>query len=430
MKLSSTISITIAAILGSICIGWLSSYQPKPLVFIALMVIGLVVLTQIRDLWLIFFTIGIHFDDLFVDLGFAKVGYGDFVLALLLFYWLLWRFNGRSPLQTAEKWPLLIIYLIGVGLSWQQGPTPHLETGQYIRHCSYLLGYFALTDLIRERRQIHVFVWCTLLVVCVHVIIALFFFNESLRLQGLPGQPNIFGGLIGPGALIAILLSSSSLFKPALRLALLLAGLVICTALILTVSRGAQLAFVLTILWSFRTQWKRIFTIGFLSLIILQLILIAYPDRLDYFFNRWDLKDGSVTDRQSILLNGLQAIFKYPFFGIGFGQFDKLGEVISLDKGHGRASHNNYLGSLATLGIPTASILFYFILYQARRLWRLSDLKVEKDRVYIGILQALFIFQSVTLVFRGGRRMISWSFLAMYSIAVIIYHRSARQSPQ
>ena len=420
--------ITAFALFMSLMLGWASANYALSILAVGTLITGGFVITRVRDLWLFLFTIGIHFDDLFIDVGFSKVGYGDFALIVLVAYWILWRYSDSGPIQLPSKWSFVILYVIGVGLSWQQGPTPRAVTGLFIRNSLYVLGYFALVDLLRATRQVKTFIWITFAVTLIHVVIGLFFLERLTRLEGLSGQPNIFGGLIGPGALIAIIASASPFIRLPSRVALGLSGLFIAVGLLLTVSRGAQIAFISAILWTYRKRWRGILTAGVLIGVILQVILILDPTRLDYFFTRWQFDEGSIGGRRDILFNAINIIFEKPFFGIGFAQFMQLDTVMSLDAGHGRASHNHYLGEFATIGLPTALILFSFIIHQGRQLWRLSHLADQRSQLYVKILQALFIFQSVTLIFRGGRRMIEWAFLAVYTATAIIYHQQPQSS--
>ena len=152
---------------------------------------------------------------------------------------------------------------------------------------------------------------------------------------------------------------------------------------------------------------------------------------------------------------------------------------MQIDAGHGRASHNHYLGEFATIGIPSALALFAFIMLQGRLLWRTSvrirsklltasshalspqqslyalridhkrasqqdddahnqERNLQRDQardralsqMYLIVLQGLMIFQSVALIFRGGRRMIEWSFLAVYTAAVLIYRHPSSTDEQ
>ena len=100
-----------------------------------------------------------------------------------------------------------------------------------------------------------------------------------------------------------------------------------------------------------------------------------------------------------------------------------LQDVMNIDSVHGRASHNHYLGEAATLGLPTVLMLFSFIAYQGKKLLQLDQLVEHRAKLTILVLQSLFIFQSVALIFRGGRRMIEWTFLAVYTATLIIYHK-------
>lgn len=417
------------ALLMSIAVGWLSTGSPLPILMLAVVIVSSFLITHLSSLWLVIFTICIHFDDLFVPLGFAKIGYGDFALALLLAYWPTWRFNRSVSLQIPKAWPFLILYLIGVGLSWLQGPAPETVTGLYVRQCLYIAGFFMLVDLIRTERQLHLFLWMILFSCVVHVLVGFYLDGDSRRFVGLVGQPNSFAGLIGPGALIALSMNSVPHFKRWIRLMFSILGGLVLFGLILTVSRGAQVAFTIALLWSFRHRKREIIIGAILLGLVFGLIIILHPDRLEYFFLRWQLEDASVHDRQAILQNALRTIYEYPFFGFGFAQFRLLEDFIQMDHGHDRASHNYYMGELATLGIPTVLMLYVFILQQTKNLFRLDRIIHLKDRAYIITLQSLLIFQSITLIFRGGRRMIEWSFLAIYSAAVIIYYKKYEADP-
>ena len=449
--------------MGSLLVGWGATSRPLPLIALMIGLVGAVFLTRFKHLWLILFTLGVHFDDLFIPLGFAKVGYGDFALALMLGYWGLWRLYQVRPARLPDGWPLVIIYAIGVGISWQLGPSPQAITGLFVRNCLYVFGYFALVDLLTEERQILVFLLTALSAVFLHTIIALALDNPSARVDGLVGQPNIFGGLIGPGAIIAFTFASHPHMRRWIKAILVSVGALISFVLILTVSRGAQLAFACALLWIYRSRWRSIGAVLLIGLLVFQLILILDPDRFGYFLERWALEDGSVSTRQGLIYNALRVINEYPFFGVGFAQFTMLEEVMQIDAGHGRASHNHYLGELATIGIPSALSLFTFIVLQGRSLWRTSA-KVTAQRLaheshrsssltrvydqvdtqrklnqrdhrmrsrdrafsqmYLLVLQGLMIFQSVALIFRGGRRMIEWSFLALYTAAILIYRHA------
>jgi O-antigen ligase len=440
---------------------------------------GAIFLMRFSALWLVLFTLGIHFDDLFVPLGFAKVGYGDFALLLMLGYWVLWRLHSKSPMRLPDGWPLVIIYAIGVGISWLLGPSPQAMTGLFIRNCLYVIGYFALVDLLTKERQILIFLLTTLGAVLAHSVIALALDNPNARVDGLVGQPNIFGGLIGPGAIIAFSLASSQQTRRWMKVLLVVVGTLISLVLILTVSRGAQVAFACATLWIYRRKWRSVVAVLVVAVIVFQLILIIDPDRFGYFLERWELEDGSVSTRQGLIVNALRVINEYPFFGVGFAQFTLIEDVMQIDAGHGRASHNHYLGEFATIGIPSALALFAFIMLQGRLLWR-TNLRIGSERIlastdsrsphsskyhlrldnkrmreqnddaqhqersrqrqrsreralsqmYLIVLQGLMVFQSITLIFRGGRRMIEWSFLAIYTAAVLIYQNSSSSDEQ
>ena len=428
----SPLWLMLGALAGSVAIGWLASTRPLWVLIGVAGLIGAVGFTQLKSAWLMLFTIGIHFDDLFVPLGFAKVGYGDFALGILLAYWLLIRFQRSTMTQIPDAWPLVVTYTVGVGISWLLGPAPELITGLFVRNTLYVVGYFALVDLMNSEREISLFLRGILISVIAHSLVAVIFMSPNARVDGLVGQPNIFGGLIGPGAIIALIFASRQDLQGWLRLALLVSGAFITFVLILTVSRGAQLAFFCAIFWVYRSRWRSIALAALVGVIVFQLIMVFDPDRLSYLFERWALEDGSVSTRQGIIWNALKVIAEYPMFGVGFAQFTHLEEVMRLDIGHGRASHNHYLGELATIGIPSALAIFAFVAFQGKLLWRvtaaaqrLASKRPEWSRayLYLVILQGLFIFQSVTLVFRGGRRMIEWGFLALYTATALVYQK-------
>lgn len=421
----------ISSFLLSLGIGWAATHQPLYLILIGALTIGLALINSHHSVWLIIFTVGIHFDDLFIPVGFARVGYGDFALFILIGYWFIKRVSSlQSSLRLPEGWTLLILYVIGSGVSWQLGPNPSVITGIYIRNCLYVLGFLLLLDQLDALSKVKLFIWTTLGVIVIHSIIALIIDNPNARVDGLVGQPNIFGALVGPGAIISFLYASDPHRAFTQRIILLITAGLCLIVLLLTVSRGAQVAFLCALLWAYRDRLRILIIPMVIGSLIISLVIINDPERFLYFLQRWALEDKSVSSRQSLIQNALLAISEYPFFGVGFSQFTLLSEVLSIDEGHTKASHNHYLGELASLGIPSALALFSFIYLQGRRLWQvtsyysknLSALDQGVDPLIFRVLQSLMIFQSVTLIFRGGRRMIEWSFLALYAAVVLLYH--------
>jgi O-antigen ligase len=166
------------------------------------------------------------------------------------------------------------------------------------------------------------------------------------------------------------------------------------------------------------------------------------PERFAFMLRRLEFNDSSVSNRWQVVQNALLLIQERPLFGIGFGQFSAISEVIEVDAEAGRSPHNFYLGTIASIGLLAASSVFLYVGAQARALWvevglLKRQLRLESQRggtrerftqwrLLIGeVAQAMFLFQTISLMFRGSKRVTDWLPVAMMSVTYL-YLREQR----
>ena len=416
--------VAVLGVMGIIAVTTLASFAPKLLIVGVGVSVFIGIFLRWRRIALAILFISCFFDENYISLGFALIGYGDIGLFIFLSAWLFERlFYLRQPLRLPRGWALLIAYLFCVGLSLFLGPTPSIAYGQYVRHCLYVLSIYAFVDYVRSSDQlllcIKIFIGCAL----IHSIIALSIENPNARLVGIVGQANTLGMLIGIGVILAFSTLSETSPSFVEHLIIYIALSIMIIALILTASRGSYLSCTLSIFWIYRTKWRSVLTTLIIATLIVYLVEWLEPDRYHYIIKRLNFQDQSINNRQAVYFNAIKLIQNHPWFGIGFGQFTLIDQVIQVDQEGGRGSHNYYLGLMASSGLISAAILFYFILIQARGVWkgsrysRVGDLRFKGHRSMIfSSFQVLLIFQSISMISRGHKRIVDWIPLAIYCV--------------
>lgn|GEM_PF-1709500 len=417
-------------VIGGALMVALSVYIPlAPLVLFALSV-GAYVLYQAPWLSLVAFALGVSFDDVYVNIGFALLGMGDLAMALLLALWTLRRVSWRAPLRLPEGWGFLFAFLVFTFLSLIFGPKPQVAYGLMLRLCVYVLTILVIVDYVRTLRGLHHILSVVIVSGVIHAGFAFYLDNQDARLVGIPDQSNNLGALLGFSLSLAFAYLKHHQSSPLQRSALLAGIFITMTALIFTISRGSYLSTTLMIVWLFQRYWRQLFTAGLFIVAAVGVYYYLDPDRFRYMLERLQFEDQSVTNRWQVVLNAIELIQTRPVFGIGFGQFAFIDEVIAVDAEAGRSPHNFYLGMFASIGLLGAGSLFAFILLQGRCLWRevrlfkrSAPLRLRGETVWpilLGeALQAAMIFQTFSLIFRGIKRTADWMPLGLYIVAYL-----------
>jgi O-antigen ligase len=406
-----------------------ASYFPKILIALSLASFAVYILFNVEHIAYILLIVGSFFDETHISLGFALLGGGDLGIFAFIPVWLIRRWSTRKSthLNLPAAWHLLLMYYAMVTMSLLLGETPQLAYGQYIRHGIYILTFFALVDELSQHKKLLIAVYTFVLCSSTHAIAAQIIENPNARYEGLVDQSNLLGFLIGMGLILAI---SMMHMRIKYRFKVILVVLIsICfMSLILTISRGSYIALMMALLFYYRKRWRVLLFWIALIATVMMILYVVDIDRFLYILRRLQFRDQSVSNRQAVLMNSLKMIQEYPFFGIGFGQFTFVSEVLQIELEAGRGSHNFYLGLCASVGLIAAYYIFSFVLWQGKGLWQSVQhmqshlIPSEYNRLILfQSLQSLMVFHSVSLIFRGNKRMIEWIPLALYA-AASLYH--------
>lgn len=412
------------ALVGGVGVVWLSVEAPL-LIFAAAAALllgwGLWSLSRFA---LPLLVIGLTFDDLYFSVGFALLGAGDIATFLFLGAWLLGRVRQRRSLRLPEGWWLLGLFfgllLIGLVL----GPNPTGVFGILSRLLTQLVLVCAIADEVRSLEQIERAIVILIIGGAIHAFFAFYLDTLNARLTGITGEANSLGTALGVSLALGM-----AYFKYGAALGWrqwpLMAGLaLIAIALVFTISRGSYISVSLAGVWLFQRYWRRFVVV--VGLLIGAFLLAEWidPDRFSFILRRLEFADESVNNRFQVFINGLRLIEERPLFGIGYGQFAYINEVLEVDAEAGRSPHNFYVGLVASTGVLASGAFFLFVWVQLTRLWRevghaarlelprwrvTPSLESAPWRVIMGeAMQAMLIFQSVSLLFRGLKRSPDW----------------------
>ncbi len=414
----------LGALVGSGGVVWISVAAPQLMFWVAGAALAGWGLWSFSWLTLPLLAVGLTFDDLYFSAGFALLGAGDIATFAFLVAWLLGRVRQRRPLRLPEAWWLLGIFfgllLIGLVL----GPNPSGVLGILSRLLTQLILVCAITDEVRSLERIEQALVLLIIGGVIHAFFAFYIDQANARLTGLTGEANSLGAALGVSLALGM---AHFKYGPALgwRQWPLVGGLALMAiALVFTVSRGSYISVSVAGLWLFQRYWRRLVVVA--ALLVGAFLLAEWldPDRFTFILRRLEFADASVNNRFQVFINGLRLIEERPLFGIGYGQFAYISEVLEVDAEAGRSPHNFYVGLIASTGLLASGAFFLFIWVQLARLWREVGHAARRElprwranpsaecapwRVIMGeAMQAMLIFQSISLMFRGLKRSPDW----------------------
>lgn len=370
----------------------------------------------LRPMWAVYLVmIGSIFNDIYFNAGFALLGLGDLSTFALLPVWLLHRFIALGGWRLPHRWPLLIGYVALCLASLLAGVSPDAGLRPYLRQATYVLALFAVVDLVRDTDRVAT-IFC-LLALCggLHAAYALATWPGSGRLEGIPRQSNALAIMLAFCAVPTVGLVMNSRRQLA---RLFFGGLlgIMLIAMILTISRGMYIGFGLAMLWWLRGS-RRMIAVMLVAMVGVGWFLSQRTQTADRIRSRFEMRDVSVVNRIKVQQNALKAIVERPLLGLGFAQFTDIDKAVDVNAEAGRGTHNHYLGTVASSGLPAALLLFAFVLAQFWPLFRRNGpfrVFTAQERWLVDTLQALAIYQTVSLMARNTARQPEWMILAIY----------------
>lgn len=207
--------------------------------------------------------------------------------------------------------------------------------------------------------------------------------TRMLRAYGGMTHPNVFGGVLAVGVLLALWLwvNARSLWERVCAPVFVFAGLL---ALLLTFSRSAWLGcmfgFFLFLSWLFvrRKNWRRrTIPIFIFVIIVLSFFGMIFREEVaSRFQEKTIVLEGSVRDRARLMRDAFAIWKQHPMVGVGIGN----GTLAMMQKEHGenplqknipvweyQPAHNIFLWALVELGV-VGLVLFLYCIFQFFRL--------------------------------------------------------------
>lgn len=262
---------------------------------------------------------------------------------------------------------------------------------------------------------------------------------DSWRYVGPVDDPNYYAQLLLL-ALPPAILGAMAATAPSQRLAFFGAAGVVLSALILTVSRGAIVALLITLFIALWRQPKRLISTAVLIAMFAGLALLlvptvfvdrfvgAYHDLMAAVRGTGYVADKAIAGRLAEMQVALRLFIDHPLLGVGYGNYDILYQDTArlnglMSRGEGREAHNLFLEILAErglLGFAVFSGLIGSAIWLANRgavIMRLAGHQLESAFWYATTLSiiaylatSLFLHEAFTTSF--------WAIIALASASL------------
>ncbi|RKY25836.1 MAG: hypothetical protein DRP79_06045 [Planctomycetota bacterium] len=203
---------------------------------------------------------------------------------------------------------------------------------------------------------------------------------DKARIGVISGQPNQFGAFM---SYYTFLLAAFLLYnwRNPRYWALILPIAACARSMLLTFSRGSQVAFfaglaVTVFLWS-----RKVFFFAFVPLVLFlalcpQFVPGVFVGRMRNTIQKDGTLDYSTQNRIEVWKTAVRMIQAHPLVGVGYGNFQWYVQDFGLPRHvHGIDAHNSYLLYAAEMGIPAAACFILILLICWRKgylVWRWS----------------------------------------------------------
>ncbi len=327
-----------------------------------------------------------------------------FLLSLCLF--ILLTFAATFDVRATAQWWIQILLLAAFGwtlfvmdVSWRDVATwcvislvPHVALGmwQYASQEIVAIKWFGIASQLPQNLG-------------VSVIEAGPF--RTLRAYGGFPHPNIFGGWLAIGCLLALVLARDALTKTRAVL-WTIASSAIAVTLFLTFSRGAWIAATVGVVCiTIRSRRSQFFRVALVSSLV-AVCIIGFSQQ-ELFFSRLSstgrLEQKSIETRLESFRFGWQLVRQLPFFGTGpNAELQGRGKLFANEQ---ESPHNVFLLALVDVGI--IGVLFF-----GWCIWRIVRKAATSDRLFWFVpLSILGLFDHFLWSYWSGQALVTLTIL-------------------
>jgi len=239
-------------------------------------------------------------------------------------------------------------------------------------------------------------------------------FGFTFRAAGLFEHPNNLSTAVGPGGILMLYFSLSSIFTFRWRLLYFIGFILVATAVLLTFSRSSWLGMGLgcLLIVYFKKPVLLVYLLGTSIILAFTGILQAIFDMLTSF------NPGAIDARSFLTKLSFQSIQENLWTGLGAHGFEEYpGNIEDLPV------HNTILQSLTDIGI-FAMIIFclMFLLLFIRLFLGAINVKIEKDKVILqGILCFLVVFFTHMQFDMFFYFATTWMYVALIESVILVF---------
>ncbi|MDR0670688.1 MAG: O-antigen ligase family protein [Oscillospiraceae bacterium] len=241
-----------------------------------------------------------------------------------------------EPCLTPLEGPLLAFMGLGLFLAGVVSPILGVAVSGYRAVCQYMVWYFVLVRLVRDRRAVRL---CCVLLTALGALVALhgvyqyivgtpiprswvsiYEMGVRTRVFSILGSPNVMGDLMVMLAPLAAGLAYAARTTRARLLCWAATG-VMCLACLFTFSRGAWLGLAVAVVLFAWLRDRRLLILAGAALVVI-VMLPQIADRITFLFTSDFASNNETAGRAARWAYGIDLLMRSdPVFGFGLGRF-------------------------------------------------------------------------------------------------------------
>jgi len=397
---------------------------------------------QIRDFAIYLASIEIWPVGLFVAASFISARLLPVALVIAALFWLIrWLAYGKLSYRTLADWPVFLLFLMMPVTLWATS-LPEITVTQVYRLLTGIAIYYAIANWTTTRRRLSLVVTGA---VATGLILAL---SAPLSVTWSTGKlpfipemlysrftviisdtihPNVMAGslVILLQIPLAWLFFSWRSINRWQRVLAIVAVLGMSSILLLTKSRGAWMAFAITLVFMILLRWRW----GWVSLLIgglaggIGVYILGINALLEYLLRSDTI--GGIDGRIEIWSRAIYMIQDFPFTGIGMGSFTKVADTLYpfflASPGQIAHAHNLFLQIAVDLGIPGLIAWLAVLLLVVAQAWQVYRFgKTGQDALATGLGVGLLGSQ-LALVVHGMTDAVTWGMVKPAPLVWVVW---------
>ncbi len=354
-----------------------------------------------------------------VPLGGVKLTFVDAVLSALLLVWLVRLLTRvRTRLEfTRLGLPVLVFIFLAftsfvIGTSYYTSPE---ATRLFLKLINSVIFFFTVVNCVWSRRQLHQIVMALILggaasaavvivlnfmpaALATHVLLSLrplgyyqsgedvlryIADTNTLRAISTSVDPNVLGALL----MLCLTLAVSQLLSPKPVIGkkwLLPLSALIAVCLLLTLSRGSWIGFMVAMLFIATMKYRRLWLLFAIIAVILYFgIMPTDVPFLSHLVSGLEARDKAAAMRLGEYKDAIQLISRYPWFGVGFGNPPSADLYVGVSSVYLLIAEQ-----MGLIGLGTFLLLLGFLFIEVlKKLGRIADPQLQS--IVLGLVATL-----------------------------------------